>query len=87
MDCKGEILDYACGWEPEGPHCPSGYVCLLIEATGEYVCYDKLDFGWRRRRRRNENKKDNGKTGKIYVRAKWSGIRPSLVSGFSNMKQ
>ena len=50
------------------------------------VCCYELDLGWGRRRRRNENKNDNGKTGKIYVRAKWP-ITPAFVSGFSSMKR
>ena len=81
VHCEGEILDFACGFLPEGPPCPSGYSCGLFLETGAYVCCPE-DYAWRRRRRRNENEKDNGKTGKIYVRAKWP-ITPGFVSGFS----
>ena len=82
MHCEGQILDFVCGWELEAPQCPSGYHCWLIHATGEFVCCPEEEDGWRRRKRRNGNKKVSGKTGKIYVRAKWP-ITPAFVPGFS----
>lgn len=77
--CDDQIPDFFCGWGPEGPHCPSGYACFRINATGEYVCCPeiKLPDGWRRRRKINQNQRENRKTGKICVQPEWP-IRPEL---------